>query len=178
MERKDILKQVTSIERLTENQKVFDKYIDDIAEGHSKLVVMEMITWAKSDRCPVTYEELLNSARIFGERIVYDDDKYVLTSNDSNITLYKYVELGEDDYNDIRRLVSTMTYYEALDHLKGYNVSKDFENECFDCNYKGITATILKENRYGGCIVSPSIEYWIAGSSEPIRVSFYKSINK
>jgi len=178
MERKDILVQVTCIERLTENQKVFDKYLDDIAEGHSKSVVMEMITWAKSDRKPITYDAVLNLAHSLDERIVYDDDKYVLTSNEVFITLYKYIVLGEDDYNDLRRLVSTMTYYEALEHLNGYNISKEFENEFFDCNYGEIGATILKENRYGGCIVSPNIEYWIAGCPEPIKVSFYKGINK
>jgi hypothetical protein len=174
MERKFILKKVVGIERLAKNQKVFDKYANDIAEGHSKSVVMEMATWPKSESSPITYKQLLNVGLTFGERIVYDDDKYLLTSDESFITLYKYVEPGEDDYNELRRLVSTMTYYEALDHLKGYNVSKDFENEYFDCNYKGITATILKENRYGGCIVSPSIEYWIAGVSEPIRVLISK----
>ena len=85
--------------------------------------------------------------------------------------------LSRSDYNELRRLVSTMTYYEALDHLKGYNVSKVFENEYFDCNFGGITATILKENRYGGCIVSPNVEYWLTDYPEPIKVSFYKGIN-
>lgn len=178
MERKDNLVQVTCIERLTENQKVFDKYLDEIADGNSKSVVTEMTTWAKSDRNPITYDAVLNLAHSLDERIVYDDDKYVLTSNEVFITLYKYIVPGEDDYNELRRLVSTMTYYEALDYLNGYNISKEFENEFFDCNYGEIGATILKENRYGGCIVSPNIEYWIAGVSEPIKVSFYKGINK
>lgn len=178
MNRKYNLVQVTCIERLTENKKVFDKYLDEIADGNSKAVVKEMITWAKSDRNPISYEQLLNSANSLDERIVYDDDKYVLTSNEVFITLYEYIELGQDDYDDLRRLVSTMTYYEALDYLKGYNVSKEFESEFFDCNFKDITATILKENRYGGCIVSPNIEYWTAGCSEPVKVSFYKGINK
>ena len=81
-------------------------------------------------------------------------------------------------YNDLRRLVSTMTYYEALEHLNGYNVSKEFENEYFDCNFGFITATILKENRYGGCIVSPNVEFWFTDEPEPVRISFYKGINK
>ena len=84
---------------------------------------------------------------------------------------------SRSDYNSLRRLVSTMTYYEALDHLKGYNVSKEFENESFDCNFGDITTTILKENRYGGCIVSPNVEFWFDDYPEPIRVSFYKGIN-
>ena len=178
MDRKENLVQVTCIERLTENQKVFDKYLDEIADGNSKAVVTEMATWAKSDRSPMPYKEVLNLAQSLDERIVYDDGKYVLTSNGAFITLYKYVEVGEDDYNALRQLVSTMTYYEALDYLNGFNVSEEFENEFFDCGYGDITATILKENRYGGCIVSPNIEYWIAGVSEPIKVSFYKGINK
>jgi len=178
MDRKNNLVQVTCIERLTENKNVFDTYLSYIAKGNSNAVVMEMITWAKSDRNPITYDAVLDLAHSLDERIVYDDGKYVLTSSEVFITLYQYAELGKDDYDDIRRLVSTMTYYEALDYLKGYNVSKEFENEFFDCNFKDITATILKENRYGGCIVSPNIEYWVADSSEPIKVSFYKGINK
>jgi hypothetical protein len=85
---------------------------------------------------------------------------------------------SRSDYNNLRRLVSTMTYYEALDYLKGYNVSEEFENEFFDCNFGFITATILKENRYGGCVVSPNVEFWFDDYPEPIRVSFYKGINK
>ena len=84
---------------------------------------------------------------------------------------------SRSEYNSLRQLVSTMTYYEALDHLKGYNVSKVFENEYFDCNFGFITATILKENRYGGCIVSPNVEFWFPDFPEPIKVSFYKGIN-
>jgi len=87
-------------------------------------------------------------------------------------------EFSRSAYNDLRRLVSTMTYYEALDHLKGYNVSEEFENEYFDCNFGVITATILKENRYGGCVVSPNVEFWFTDISEPVRTSFYKDINK
>jgi hypothetical protein len=94
------------------------------------------------------------------------------------VNVYEHIKPCKDDYDDLRRLVSTMTYYEALDYLKGYNVSEEFECEFFDCNFKDITATILKENRYGGCIVSPNVEYWTAGCSEPVRISFYKGINK
>jgi hypothetical protein len=85
--------------------------------------------------------------------------------------------VSKSEYNDLRKFVSTMTYYEALDCLKGYNVSKVFENEYFDCNFGFITATILKENRYGGCIVSPNVEFWLTDNPEPIKVSFYKGIN-
>ena len=179
MYKNDILRQITCIERLDDNAVYFDKLTKNIQCGRADEAVRDMVGWnAVSDLDPYTYENILEAASQFNEKIVYDDGVYLLAANNVIIVLYKYVEIGKEDYDRLRQLVSTMTYYEALNHLKGYNVSEEFENEYFDCNFGDIAATILKENRYGGCIVSPNIEYWVDGSSEPIRVSFYKGINK
>jgi hypothetical protein len=179
MYKNDTLKQITCIERLDDNAVYFDKLTKNIKCGRADEDVRDMVGWnAVSDLDPFDYEEILDHACSLNEKIVYDDGVYLLAANNVIIVLYKYVEIGKEDYDRLRQLVSTMTYYEALNHLKGYNVSEEFENEYFDCNFGDIAATILKENRYGGCIVSPNIEYWVDGSSEPIRVSFYKGINK
>lgn len=179
MYKNDTLMQITCIERLDDNAVYFDKLTKNIQCGRADEAVRDMVGWnAVSDLDPFEYDQILDHARRLNERIVYDDGVYLLAANNEIIVLYKYIEVGEEDYDSLRRLVSTMTYYEALDHLKGYNVSEEFENEYFDCNFGDITATILKENRYGGCIVSPNIEYWEDDCSEPIRVSFYKGINK
>jgi len=92
------LKQIASIENLEENGTFFDELTNGIKKGEAKGVVTELTSesfWADSDRDVQTYEDILNSANVLDERIVYDDMHYVLTTSKDIITLYEYCTITD-----------------------------------------------------------------------------------
>lgn len=74
-------------------------------------------------------------------------------------------ELVKRDRESLCRELSTMTFQQAYEKLGGYNLSED----CFDVNYKSITATIYCTCR-GNCVLHGSIELWIDGETSPITM--------
>ena len=100
---KNFLNQITSIENLEENGTTFDELVECIKKGRADGAVNEMLGWTgESDRDPISYEDLLDSALALDERIVYDDGTYVLTASNDIITLYEYTSLKDmlgDDLN-------------------------------------------------------------------------------
>ena len=86
-----MFKQLTSIEHLQDNEETFMRLIENIKEGHGKEVFLEMNTWPKSDREPLSYSDILMFAN-YGETIVYDDFKHLITANEDVITLYQRIE--------------------------------------------------------------------------------------
>ena len=94
MYKNDKLKQITCIENLEENGETFDQLTGMIKNGVAGSAVREMLSWgAVSDLDPYTYQNILDSASNFNERIVYDDGEYVLTANEDNIVLYQYFNM-------------------------------------------------------------------------------------
>ena len=97
---------------------------------------------------------------------------FVLTKRENNMKESRVIkmlanELARRDYDSLREYVSTMSFDEAFKTLGGHNAENDF----FDSNYKSITATIYKENRFKGCCVSPlHIEVWLPDYITPIEV--------
>jgi hypothetical protein len=91
MNKNDTLKQITCIERLDDNAKTFDELTKHIQSGRPDLAVHEMASWnAVSDLDPYTYENILEAASQFNERIVYDDGVNLLAANNGIIVLYQY----------------------------------------------------------------------------------------
>ena len=92
------LKQIASIENLEENGSFFDGLMNGIKKGDAKCVVSELLTepfWGVSGRDVQTYEDVLDSANVLDERIVYDDMTYLLTASKDIITLYEYCTLTD-----------------------------------------------------------------------------------
>ena len=92
------LKQIASIENLEENGVFFDELMNCIKKGEAKGAVIELTSesfWGDSDRDLQTYEDILDSANVLNERIVYDDTHYVLTASKDIITLYEYCTLTD-----------------------------------------------------------------------------------
>lgn len=97
MRNKNLLIQVTSIERLDDNAAVFDKLQNNIKYGRGDEVAREMSGFPKSDLDPYTYENVLESAKQFDERIVFDNGEHVLANkNGQLIILYEYPEEEEE----------------------------------------------------------------------------------
>ena len=97
---KNRVKQIMSIERLDDNAHYFDHYTDMIKCGHPWNVVCEMRdTKSPSDLDPYTYEQILESAKKFNERIVFDNGDYLLTANNTIIVLYQYCDYEVYDWN-------------------------------------------------------------------------------
>jgi hypothetical protein len=93
MRNKNLLVQVTSIERLDDNQFVFNKLQANILHGRGDEVVREMVGYPKSDLDPVGYDEIACNAYELNERIVFDNGQYVLTNRENQlIVLYEYPE--------------------------------------------------------------------------------------
>ena len=91
MNKNDTLKQITCIERLDDNAKAFDWLTEHIKLGRGDVAVREMLTWkGVSDLDPYTYENILEAASQFNERIVYDDGVNLLAANNGIIVLYQY----------------------------------------------------------------------------------------
>jgi hypothetical protein len=91
MNKNDTLKQITCIERLDDNAKTFDELTKHIKLGRPDFAVFEMASWnAVSDLDPYTYENILEAASQFNERIVYDDGVNLLAANNGIIVLYQY----------------------------------------------------------------------------------------
>ena len=97
MRNKNLLIQVTSIERLDDNAAVFDKLQTNINYGRGDEVAREMSGFPKSDLDPYTYEQILESAKQFNERIVFDNGQYVIANKENSIiVLYEYPEEEEE----------------------------------------------------------------------------------
>lgn len=96
MRNKNLLIQVTSIERLDDNAAVFDKLQANIKYGRGDEVAREMSGFPKSDLDPFTYDEIRSNPHYYAERIVFDDGQYVITNNENSIiVLYEYPEEEE-----------------------------------------------------------------------------------
>ena len=96
MRNKNLLIQVTSIERLDDNAAVFDKLQTNINYGRGDEVAREMSGFPKSDLDPYKYINILDWAVISGERIVFDNGQYVITNKENSIILlYEYPEEEE-----------------------------------------------------------------------------------
>ena len=97
MRNKNLLIQVTSIERLDDNAAVFDKLQTNINYGRGDEVAREMSGSSRSDLDPYTYEQILESAKQFNERIVFDNGQYVIANKENSIILlYEYPEEEEE----------------------------------------------------------------------------------
>jgi len=97
MRNKNLLIQVTSIERLDDNAAVFDKLQTNINYGRGDEVAREMSGFPKSDLDPYKYINILDWAVISGERIVFDNGQYVITNKENSIILlYEYPEEEEE----------------------------------------------------------------------------------
>ena len=97
MRNKNLLIQVTSIERLVDNAAVFDKLQTNINYGRGDEVAREMSGSPRSDLDPYTYEQILESAKQFNERIVFDNGQYVIANKENSIiVLYEYPEEEEE----------------------------------------------------------------------------------
>lgn len=92
MRNKNLLVQVTSIERLDDNAAVFDKLQTNINYGRGDEVAREMSGFPKSDVDLFNYEQI----RFGYERIVFDNGQYVITNKENSIiVLYEYPEEEE-----------------------------------------------------------------------------------
>jgi hypothetical protein len=101
MVNKDKVRQIFSIEKLDDNAQYFNHYTDMIKCGHPWNVVCELRKVsenAESDLDPYTYEQILESAKQFNERIVFDNGDYLLTANDTIIVLYQYGDVDVYDW--------------------------------------------------------------------------------
>lgn len=97
MRNKNLLIQVTSIERLDDNAAVFDKLQTNIKYGRGDEVAREMSGFPKSDLDPFTYDEIRSNPHYYAERIVFDNGQYVITNNENSIiVLYEYPEEEEE----------------------------------------------------------------------------------
>ena len=93
MRNKNLLVQVTSIERLNENAAVFDKLQTNIKYGRGDEVAREMSGFPRSDLDPFNYEQI----KLGYERIVFDNGQYVITNKENElIVLYEYPEEEEE----------------------------------------------------------------------------------
>jgi len=104
MNKNDTLKQITCIERLDDNAKAFDWLTEHIKLGRGDVAVREMLTWkGVSDLDPYTYENILEAASQFNERIVFDNSTYLMTANNVMIVLYMYesIEIKDRLDNDL-----------------------------------------------------------------------------
>lgn len=98
MRNKNLLVQVTSIERLEENAAVFDKLQTNIKYGRGDEVAREMSGFPRSDLDPYTYEQILEYVKQFNERIVFDNGQYVIANKENVlIVLYEYPEEEEEE---------------------------------------------------------------------------------
>ena len=101
MNKRDRLVQVNCIERLDDNAKTFDKLTEYIQSGRPDFAVFEMASWnAVSDLDPYTYENILEAASQFNERIVFDNSTYLMTANNVIIVLYMYESIEVKDRLD------------------------------------------------------------------------------
>ena len=101
MVNKDKVRQIFSIELLDDNAQYFNHYTDMIKCGHPWNVVCDLLKVsenAESDLDPYTYEQILESAKQFNERIVFDNGEYLLTANDTIIVLYQYGDVDVYDW--------------------------------------------------------------------------------
>lgn len=97
MRNKNLLIQVTCIERLDDNAAVFDKLQTNIKYGRGDEVAREMSGFPKSDLDPFTYDEIRSNPHYYAERIVFDNGQYVITNNENSIiVLYEYPEEEEE----------------------------------------------------------------------------------
>ena len=117
---KEFLNQVSSIENLEENGTFFDELVKAIKKGRSDLAVSEMLTIARSDRDTMSYNDLLDSARSLNERIVFDNDLYVLTASNDIITLYEYVG-AEDMLGDELEIGDKVLWADPDDEARDLN---------------------------------------------------------
>lgn len=101
MYKNDTLRQITCIERLDDNATTFDKLTKHIKLGRGDEAVRYMISWKDvSDLDPYTYENVLEAASQFNERIVYDDGVNLLAANNEIIVLYQYESIEIKDRLD------------------------------------------------------------------------------
>lgn len=101
MYKNNTLRQITCIERLDDNATTFDKLTKHIKLGRGDEAVRYMISWkAVSDLDPYTYENVLEAASQFNERIVYDDGVNLLAANNVIIVLYQYESIEIKDRLD------------------------------------------------------------------------------
>ena len=97
MRNKNLLIQVTSIERLDDNAAVFDKLQTNINYGRGDEVAREMSGFPKSDLDPFTYDEIRSNPHYYAERIVFDNGQYVIANKENSIiVLYEYPEEEEE----------------------------------------------------------------------------------
>ena len=117
------LKQFASIENLEENGELFDGLMNAIKKGEANGVVSEMIAesfWHRSDRDVQTYEDILDSANVLDERIVYDDMTYLLTASKDIITLYEYCHV-EDMLGDTLEIGDDVLWADPDDDARDLN---------------------------------------------------------
>ena len=101
--RETTFKQVTSVERLEDNDKIFNIYLSMISLGNSKELVKEMLTWAKSDLDPMTYGDIIGMAENNNESIVYYDFRYLVAANDNIIVLYERIEKRPFNIEEVKQ---------------------------------------------------------------------------
>ena len=101
MYKNNTLRQITCIERLDDNATAFDELTKHIKLGRGDEAVRQMLSWkAVSDLDPYTYENILEAASQFNERIVYDDGVNLLAANNEMIVLYQYESIEIKDRLD------------------------------------------------------------------------------
>lgn len=89
------LNQISCVENTEQNGVFFDGLMEYIKSGNAGYAAKELVVLPNSDRDLLTYEDILDSARVLDERIVYDDMMFVMTASKDIITLYRYCDLTD-----------------------------------------------------------------------------------
>ena len=89
--RHDYYRQFTCIDNDDEDDRnIFDIYLKKIKNGNVKEVVNEMQVGPVSDTKPYAYSDVITgNANNDGERVVYYDFTWILTSSNTGMSLYK-----------------------------------------------------------------------------------------
>ena len=101
----------------------------------------QALEWAEMDENDFLIENL---NKLSNEKIIpFISDIWALEFTEVSEEDYNYIMQGEKDYKELKNIVDKWkgTTEELYIFLGGYNWDREF----FDCNYKGITATIVFE---------------------------------